>query len=285
MKSQKIRPNALYIVATPIGNLQDITLRALEYLKKADVIFSEDTRVTKNLLDHYNIRIPKLISCHAYNEQKRIDLLKSYLNAQQITLLVSDAGTPLISDPGLHVVKQLISDNYRVIPIPGVSALTTALSSSVLPTNSFQFRGFFPIKSIDRRNILKSIEYTPMTTVFYESTHRILDTLQEIHSVLPNYKIVVAKELTKKFEEFFVGYSCEILNLFKENCLLKKGEFVILIEGGKDTAKEQISFDEDKLLNILLQEVSISKAAKLAAELTNSNRNRLYKKALIVQNR
>ncbi|WP_440683646.1 16S rRNA (cytidine(1402)-2'-O)-methyltransferase [Cysteiniphilum halobium] len=282
MKTQ-IERGVLYVVATPIGNLQDITLRALDALKQAEVIFAEDTRITRKLLEQYAITPPVIISCHEHNEQARIALLIRYLNEQKITLLVSDAGTPLISDPGFHLVKNLRDHGYPVVPLPGVSALITALSAAGIATDNFQFKGFLPAKSGARKKILQSIQNTTMTTAFYESTHRIIDTLTDIQSTLPNHTLVVAKELTKKFERFFHGRASDILSDFTKDSSLTKGEFVILIEGINADNKDDTIIDEHKLLNLLLAELPIKKAVSIAVELTQRKKNALYKQALIIQ--
>lgn len=282
MKNQ-IERGVLYVVATPIGNLQDITLRALEALKAAEVIFAEDTRVTRKLLEQYGIKPPVLISCHEHNEEARVDLLIQHLSEHKITLLVSDAGTPLISDPGFHLVKTIKSEGYKVVPLPGACALITALSSAGLATDNFQFRGFLPAKSGARKKILQGIEHATMTSSFYESTHRIVATLHDIADTLPNHQLVVAKELTKQFERFMDGTAAEILTLFSTDLALTKGEFVILIEGKKKEKPEATSIDENRLLTLLMQELPIKKAVSIAVELMQGKKNMLYKKALKLQ--
>ncbi|WP_116964303.1 16S rRNA (cytidine(1402)-2'-O)-methyltransferase [Fastidiosibacter lacustris] len=282
MKNQ-IECGVLYVVATPIGNLQDITLRALETLKAAEVIFAEDTRVTRKLLEQYGITPPTLISCHEHNESKRIEQLMHYLDLGKITLLVSDAGTPLISDPGFTLIKELKACGYKVTPIPGVSALITALCVAGLATDSFQFKGFLPAKSSTRKSVLKTLQQTTITTVFYESTHRIVGTLEDIAAVLPMHNIVIAKELTKQFERFSSGKAHEILQQFQTDPYLVKGEFVVLIEGQSVIETAQTTIDEDKLLHLLLAELPIKKAVAIAVELTAGKKNALYKKALTIQ--
>lgn len=282
MKNE-IKGGILYVVATPIGNLQDITLRALEAFKKAQIIFAEDTRVTRKLLEQYCIKPPIIISCHEYNEQARVDLLVQHLDDQKITLLVSDAGTPLISDPGFHIVKTLRNKGYQVVPLPGVSALIAGLSAAGVATDHFQFQGFLSSKSGVRKKILQSIEQNTMTTVFFESKHRIISTLQDIDSILPKHTLVVAKELTKQFEGFFSGYAHEVLRIFEKDTSLTKGEFVILIEGIKEEKITETIVDENKLLILLLAELPIKNAVNIAVKLTKGKKNALYKKALIIQ--
>lgn len=282
MKNQ-IERGVLYVVATPIGNLQDITLRALDALKQAEVIFAEDTRVTRKLLEQYAIKPPVIISCHEHNELARINLLIEHLNDQKIVALVSDAGTPLISDPGFYLVKTLREKDYTVVPLPGASALITALSAAGIATDGFQFKGFLPAKSGARKKILQSIEKSTMTTAFYESTHRIIATLTDIQDTLPNHTLVVAKELTKQFERFFHGTANDILSDFAKDSSLTKGEFVILIEGIKADEKEDTIVDEHKLLSLLLEELPIKKAVRIAVELIQGKKNALYKQALAIQ--
>lgn len=282
MKNQ-IERGVLYVVATPIGNLQDITLRALDALKQAEIIFAEDTRVTRKLLAQYAIKAPLIISCHEHNEEARVDLLIQHLNEQKITLLVSDSGTPLISDPGFYLVRALRLQGYKVIPLPGASAIIAALSAAGIATDNFQFKGFLPSKSVDRKKIFQSIKHIKMTTVFYESTHRIIATLEDINSILPSCRLVVAKELTKKFELFLNGHAHDILIDFEKDLALRKGEFVIIIEGVKETKTAETTINELQLLNLLLAEIPIKKAVSIVVTLTQGKKNSLYKQALTIQ--
>ncbi|MEK7167843.1 MAG: 16S rRNA (cytidine(1402)-2'-O)-methyltransferase [Patescibacteria group bacterium] len=211
----------LYIVGTPIGNLKDITLRALEILKSADLIACEDTRVSKKLLDHYEIKT-KLVSYHQHSNEKKVSFLLQELASGKEIALITDAGTPGISDPGNLLVKE-IGEKHEVIAIPGPSALTAALSISGLPTDKFFFLGFLPHKK-GRETLFKRIEESEETVVFYESTHRIMKTLERIKEWKRN--IVVCRELTKKFETVYRGKPKDILEkISKEN----RGEFVVII--------------------------------------------------------
>lgn len=218
----------LYVVATPIGNLKDITLRALEILKSVDLIACEDTRVTKKLLHNYKID-KKLISYHQHSKITKIDYIVSLLKEGKNIALVSDAGTPSISDPGVKLVSEVEEiDNIKIVPIPGPSALTTALSVSGITADKFVFLGFLPTKK-GRATILGEIKEERRTVVFYESVHRIIKTLKSLET--GDRKIVICRELTKMFEEIIKGKKEEVLNYFESNKDKIKGEFVIIIEG------------------------------------------------------
>jgi len=215
----------LYIVSTPIGNLKDITLRALEVLKEVDFILCEDTRVSANLLNHFEIK-KELISLNAVNETKKIQSIITRLNSNQTAALISDAGTPLISDPGVRLVSACIENDIEIIPIPGPSALLAALSMSGLPTDSFVFEGFLPQKK-GRQTKLKQLALEERTIVLYESMYRIEKLLNEINEFLPERFLVVCREITKKFEETWRGNAKDILSDFPDKVV--KGEFVIVI--------------------------------------------------------
>ena len=215
----------LYIVATPIGNLEDITLRALEVLKKVDLVACEDTRPSRILLDHYGIKKPT-VSYFDFSEKKRAPELIQRLEKGAAVALISDAGTPGISDPGYRLVRRAIESGIRIEPIPGPSAFLCALSASGLPTDRFIFEGFMPIKSSQRRNKLLSLKEEERTVIFYESPHRLLKTLEAIEAVLGDVEIVVARELTKKFEEIVRDKVKKIIGHFSGKKIL--GEFVIL---------------------------------------------------------
>lgn len=215
----------LYIVSTPIGNLKDITLRALEVLKEANFILCEDTRVSANLLNHFEIK-KELISLNAVNETKKIQSIITRLNSNQTAALISDAGTPLISDPGVRLVSACIENGIEIIPIPGPSALLAALSMSGLPTDSFVFEGFLPQKK-GRQTKLKQLALEERTIVLYESMYRIEKLLNELNEFLPERFLVVCREITKKFEETWRGNAKDILSDFPDKVV--KGEFVIVI--------------------------------------------------------
>ena len=215
----------LYIVSTPIGNLKDITLRAIEILNEVDFILCEDTRVTSILLKHYNI-IKKLISFNAVSEIKKIPSILERMHKGQRYALVSDSGTPAISDPGVRLVSEAIKEGIQVITIPGATALIAALTISGLPTDSFVFEGFLPQKK-GRQKKLKELNEEKRTIVLYESSHRILKLIDELVENLPDRYVVICRELTKKFEETWRGYPSQIKEKINEKIL--KGEFVVVI--------------------------------------------------------
>lgn len=224
----------LYIVATPIGNLEDITYRAIRILNEVDIIAAEDTRHTLKLLNHYDIR-KTLISYHRHNEEiKTEELINQLLEGKNIAL-VSDAGTPIISDPGGEIVKEALKNNIRVTPIPGACALITAVVASGIDATEFTFLGFLPLNKKNRKEKLQQIEKQETTTILYEAPHKLLQTLQELREVLSNRKIVLARELTKIHEQYIQGTVEELLNEIKQ----PKGEYVIIIEKNEKTKKEK----------------------------------------------
>ncbi|MEK7081188.1 MAG: 16S rRNA (cytidine(1402)-2'-O)-methyltransferase [Patescibacteria group bacterium] len=219
-----------YVVATPIGNLGDITLRAIETLKNVDLILCEDTRETKKLLDKYNINKPTM-SYHAQSKFAKIDKIFGLLEEGKNLALVSDAGTPGISDPGALLVskiKEKFLDSVQVIPIPGATALITALSASGLPTHEFTFLGFLPHKK-GRETLFKEIALAKRTMVFYESPHRILKTLESLTKFCPDKKVCIARELTKIYEEFKTRTPVEVLEYLKNNKEKQRGEFTVIV--------------------------------------------------------
>jgi 16S rRNA (cytidine1402-2'-O)-methyltransferase len=229
-------PAALYLVATPIGNLEDITLRALRILRdEVDRIACEDTRHSRKLLDHYNISKP-LVSYHDHNERERGDELLAALRDGQRIALISDAGTPLISDPGYRLAAAAAAEGFPVIPIPGPSAILSALCASGLPTDAFVFGGFLPPKQGQRRKTLEGWAESPATLVFYEAPHRILDTLLDVDAVLGPRPSVLARELTKLHEEFLRGTPAQIAA--RLNASNTRGEMVLLIGRGDATIRD-----------------------------------------------
>ncbi len=220
----------LYIVATPIGNLEDITLRALRVLKEVDLTAAEDTRRTKKLLNHYQIKTI-VTSYFEHSGFKKTQSLLSQLKRGKNIALVSEAGTPAISDPGYKLIKLAIEDQIKVIPIPGASALIAALSASGLPASSFIFEGFIPRKTGKRQNLFLSLKDHPRTLIFYESPRRLLSTLKDLLEVMGDRQIVIARELTKIFEEMIRGRTSEIIELLKDRTI--KGEVTILVSGSR----------------------------------------------------
>jgi 16S rRNA (cytidine1402-2'-O)-methyltransferase len=223
-----LSPGTLYLVASPIGNLEDITLRALRTLKECDVVAAEDTRRTGQLLQHFGIAKP-MLSYFRFNEARRSEEILARLGRGEKIALVTDAGSPGISDPGERVVKAALMAGFRVEPVPGPCALVAALTASGLPTDEFRFIGFLPHKPGQRRKRLESLRDFSGTLVIYESPYRIEKLLTELAEVLPDQQIVLARELTKKFEQFLRGTASQLLEMFKQKPA--KGEFVVIIEG------------------------------------------------------
>lgn len=227
-KSYNNKPT-LYLIATPIGNMEDITYRAINVLNKVSVIFSEDTRVTNQLLSYYNIK-NKLISSHQYNEKENIDKLLKYLNDGHDVGLVTDRGTPIISDPGYYLAKAAINNNYNVVSIPGATAFVSALITSNIEAQPFTFIGFLNSKQSKRKKELEELKNHKYTLIFYESPHRLIDTLNDMLKILGNRNIAISREITKKFEEIYRGTISDVINELE----VVKGEFVIVLEGNKD---------------------------------------------------
>lgn len=221
-----LQPGTLYLVATPIGNLEDITLRALRVLRECDAVAAEDTRRTGQLLAHFGIRKP-LLSYHQFNEARRSGEILERLRRGEKLALVTDAGSPGISDPGERVVRAVLAAGGRVEPVPGPCALIAALTASGLPTGEFHFVGFLPHKSGQRRKALETLRAMPGTLVLYESPHRLERLLDELAGVMPDREVVLARELTKKFEEFLRGRPAELLALARQRRM--RGEFVVLV--------------------------------------------------------
>lgn len=269
----------LYIVATPIGNLADITYRAVQILQTVDLIVAEDTRHSRPLLQHYSIQTP-LLSLHAYNEQQRSQQILSKLQQGQQVALISDAGTPLISDPGYYLVREARSSGVRVIPIPGASALVAGLCASGLPTEHFVFEGFLPAKSGARRKRLAEFQYETRTTIFYESPHRVLDLIKDMDTVLGSERqVVIARELTKQFETIYQNNVAEMLAWLQADSNQQKGEFVVLLKGCESS--ELVDDNEAyRMLKILLAELPVKQAASLTAQLTGAKKNELYQWAI-----
>jgi 16S rRNA (cytidine1402-2'-O)-methyltransferase len=218
--------STLYLVATPIGNLEDITLRALRVLKECDVVAAEDTRHTGQLLRHFEISKP-LLSYFQFNEAKRSEEILQRLQRGEKVALVTDAGTPGISDPGERVVKAAIAAGFKVEPIPGPCALIAGLTASGLSSDEFHFVGFLPHKSGQRRNQLEKLKALPGTLVFYESPYRVIKILEELSDIYPDRQVVLARELTKKFEEFLRGTAKDLLAQLQQRSI--KGEFVVMV--------------------------------------------------------
>ena len=272
----------LYVVATPIGNLADLTERAVQVLNGVDLIACEDTRHTLKLLQHLGIRKP-LISVHDHNERDRIDQVVGHLEAGRSIALVSDAGTPLISDPGYPLVNALRGRDYAVVPVPGASALVTALSAAGLPTDRFIFEGFLPHKSGARRERLDELRNEARTLVYYESRHRILDTLADMQEIFgADRHSCIARELTKTFESYYSGTLEQVSEIVAADDNHQKGEFVVMV-AGNPAPEPSSAVDIERLFKLLLVELPPKKAAAVIAELTGENKKCLYQKALEIQ--
>jgi 16S rRNA (cytidine1402-2'-O)-methyltransferase len=256
---------AVYLVATPIGNLEDITLRALRTLRECDLIACEDTRHTRKLLNRYEIQKP-LISCHEHNEHERAREIVERVQSGQAVAVVSDAGLPGISDPGYRVVQAALAAGVRVIPIPGPSAVDTAVIASGLPTDSFLYVGFLPAKSGQRLKALEALAAEEATLVFYEAPHRLLRTLEDAHSALGDRQAVVARELTKAHEEFLRGPLSEIrANLAAREAV--RGEIVLLIAGASEASAPQVTVPlPARVEQLIAQGASPMDAVKTAAK-------------------
>ncbi|HAS62993.1 MAG TPA: 16S rRNA (cytidine(1402)-2'-O)-methyltransferase [Vibrio sp.] len=267
----------LFIVPTPIGNLGDITLRAIEVLKSVDLIAAEDTRHTGKLLAHFNIPT-KTFPLHDHNEQQKAQFLVEKLLSGQSIALVSDAGTPLISDPGYHLVSQCRQAGVKVVPLPGACAVITALSASGLPSDRFSFEGFLPPKSKARKDKLLEIAKVERTCIFYESPHRILDSLDDMLDILgPEREVVLARELTKTFETFQGLPLGELVEWVKSDDNQQRGEMVLLVHGHREVADDSLPDEATRSLAILTKELPLKKAAALTAEIYNLKKNALYK--------
>lgn len=265
----------LYIVATPIGNLDDITLRAIDTLKRVDLIAAEDTRHSGLLLQHLGIKA-KLFSLHDHNEQEKAHVLIEKLQSGLSIALVSDAGTPLINDPGYHLVKACRENDIKVVPIPGACAAIAALSVAGLPSDKFIYEGFLPAKSKARQDSLASLITEPRTMIFYESTHRILETLKDMQTIFgANKQIVLAKELTKTWETIVSFPVNELIDWLNQNASRQKGEFVLIVAGYTESNKD-IDPKAINTLKLLQKELPLKKAAAITAEIYGLKKNQLY---------
>ena len=272
----------LFIVATPIGNLADFSARAIEVLKSVDVIAAEDTRHSKYLLQHYVIQT-STISLHEHNEQQRSDALCQRLLAGESVALISDAGTPLISDPGYRLVTTVRDAGIRVIPIPGCCALITALSASGLASDRFSFEGFLPAKSSARKQVMESLKSDARTLIFYESPRRLLAALEDAVLIFGEQRqACLARELTKLHETIETRPLIDLIDWVKADDNQQRGECVLLIEGSQNeaTADEQ---EVSRLLKILLAELPVKKAAAMVANITGGSKNEAYQLALKLQ--
>ncbi|MGB5260957.1 MAG: 16S rRNA (cytidine(1402)-2'-O)-methyltransferase [Gammaproteobacteria bacterium] len=268
-------PGKLYVVATPIGNLQDMSPRAIDVLSLVSLIAAEDTRHSKKLLAHFGVGT-RMMALHDHNERSMADSLVQRLGQGEDVALICDAGTPLISDPGYVLVRSARAAGIDVLSVPGPSALTAALSVAGLPTDRFRFEGFLPPKQAARRQRLATLAAETVTLVFYESSHRIVDTLSDMAECLgPGREVVVARELTKVFETVRAGTPGELSRALAEDVQQQKGEFVVMVQG--DTADcTTLDVQSRQTLAVLLEELPLRRAAALAAKITGVAKNRLY---------
>ncbi|MBV8625621.1 MAG: 16S rRNA (cytidine(1402)-2'-O)-methyltransferase [Herbaspirillum sp.] len=273
--------SALYVLATPIGNVCDISLRGLHVLAIADAVACEDTRNTSQLLQRYGLS-KTMLAAHEHNEREAADKIIERLRAGQRVALVSDAGTPAISDPGARVVDAVRAAGLQVIPLPGASAAVTALSASGLTDARFQFVGFLPAKTRQRETALQELVALEAALVFYEAPHRIIETVQSMLQVFgPQRQIVLARELTKLFEEIHRCPLGEALAWLEQDANRQRGEFVVLLEGAQAVDGEDA--DAERVLRILLAELPVKQAAALAAQITGQKKNALYDRALQIR--
>lgn len=277
-----MKSGLLYLIATPIGNLGDMTFRAIETLKHVSVIAAEDTRHSGKLLQHYQIKTP-MISLHAFNETLRVEQLISRLQEGEAVGIISDAGTPLISDPGFPLVRAAHLANIQVIPIPGACAVITALCAAGLPTDRFAFEGFLPAKTTARQQRLHDVKADERTLVYYESPHRIVAMLTDLIEVLgPTRRATIARELTKQFETIRQDELAHLLEWVKQDPNQQLGEFVVVVAGA-ETQQKTSEQEVEKILTTLLSELPTKQAASLCAKITGRKKNELYEQALILQ--
>lgn len=273
----------LYVVATPIGNLSDITLRALETLKTVDAIAAEDTRHTSGLLSHFGIS-KKLIAVHEHNEHQSAEKLLAQLQAGENIALVTDAGTPGISDPGAVVVDFVRKAGIQVVPIPGASAVIAALSASGIAQNGFLFHGFLPASGAARRKALEVLKVQTVTLVFYEAPHRIIDSIVDMAAVLgAERRITIARELTKTFETIHGCALQDAAAWLQADTNQQRGEFVLLVEAAAIKDADAIAEDTVRVLKLLLADLPLKQAVKLATEITSEKKNVLYELALTLK--
>ncbi|ASI89004.1 16S rRNA (cytidine(1402)-2'-O)-methyltransferase [Vibrio mediterranei] len=276
-KTTYIEQPTLFIVPTPIGNLGDITQRALDVLNSVDIIAAEDTRHTGKLLSHFNIQT-RTFALHDHNEQQKAQVLVDKLLAGESIALVSDAGTPLISDPGYHLVSQCRQAGVKVVPLPGACAVITALSASGLPSDRFSFEGFLPAKSKGRKDKFMEIAKAERTCIFYESPHRITESLADMLEALgPEREVVLARELTKTYETIQGLPLGELVEWIEEDENRKRGEMVLLIHGYREPVTDTLPDEATRTLAILVKELPLKKAAAATAEIYNLKKNALYK--------
>ncbi len=272
----------LYVVATPIGNLEDMTLRAKRILEEVDVIAAEDTRHSAGLLRHFGIRT-HMLALHEHNEREVVPRLLGRLTAGDSIALISDAGTPLISDPGYHLVRGARQRGIPVMPVPGANAAIAALSVAALPTDRFVFEGFLPARATARRRRLEAVRDEDRTVIFYETSHRIVACLEDMAEVIGSARqVVVARELTKQFETVRTDTLERLCDWIRQHPDQRKGEFVLLLRGRGRETPAAINQDAERVLQILMAELPLKQAVALTAKITGVKKNLLYERGLVL---
>jgi len=281
--SNLAQKGTLYIVATPIGNLSDLSERAKTILASVDLIAAEDTRHTKKLLQHLGINRP-LLALHEHNEDAKSELVADRLMSGEAVALVSDAGTPLISDPGFPLVRECHQRSIPVSPIPGPSALIAGLSASGLATDEFHFLGFVPRKSSARRELFATRSQMTSTWVFYESSHRIVESLRDLAAILGDFRrVVLARELTKLHETIISAPLSELIDRVISDENQQKGEFVVIVEGAAQLEESEDFLEVDRILRILIEDLPFKQASSLVAEITGVKKNIVYQRGLALK--
>ncbi|GAB3092884.1 16S rRNA (cytidine(1402)-2'-O)-methyltransferase [Aestuariicella hydrocarbonica] len=271
---------ALYVVATPIGNLGDMVPRAVEVLQTVDVIAAEDTRHSARLLDHFHISTP-LVAYHDHTDEKQVEALIQRMKAGASIGLISDAGTPLVSDPGYRLVRRARQEGIRVVPVPGACAMVAALSASGLPSDRFSFEGFLPPKSGQRLNRLQPLAAEERTLIFYEAPHRIQDCLKDMATVFgAEREAVMAREITKTFETIKGGTLTQLVEFVAGDPNQRKGEMVVMVRGKPKAQDQGLDAEAERVMTILLQDLSVKQASQLGADITGLKKKVLYQWAL-----
>lgn len=274
-----VRP-ALYVVATPIGNLGDMSQRAVATLKGVDLIAAEDTRHSARLMQHFGIST-RLVSYHEHSASAREDAILRALSEGQAVALISDAGTPLISDPGYGLVVRVRAGSYPVLPVPGASAITAAISAAGLPSDRFAFEGFPPHKASGRRQMYQALAGEQRTLVFYESPHRISESIADMAQAFgADRQAVICRELTKTWETIHGDSLAGLCQWLEQDDNNRRGEFVVLVHGAAKAAQQALGAEAERTLIVLMRELPLKQAAALAAEITGSKKNALYKRGL-----
>ena len=273
-------PGILYVVATPIGNLGDMVPRAVETLQTVALIAAEDTRHSSRLLSHFDIKTP-CIAYHDHSDDTRVDQLVARLQGGESIALISDAGTPLVSDPGYRLVRSARQTGIQIVPIPGACAMIAALSAAGLPSDRFAFEGFLPAKQVARCAQLQSLAADLRTLIFYEAPHRILETLQDMAQVFgAEREVVMARELTKTFESFHRCPLGEAHDWLLADANRQRGEFVLLVEAAPPAEDDADAREAERVLQLLLADLPLKQAVKLAVDITGGKKNALYQLAL-----